>query len=259
MENLVRITRITRESFYQDLVELNEKKKQGILEPQLPLLELSKYLSERVVTPADRPPPECTACGVCCAFALMVPVTMADSERLSDIVEITFDSEHPDIAVDRVLSRSRENGHCINLQGNLGEEIGCRIYEDRPSVCREFEAGSDRCHEYRRIYGIEPQLTDAEIHSALKRIAGVKKRDVISEVQFVKGATVTSFGYSVGDEESWTSGNSLRLKVFIRLDDEEPHELHEFDPAEETWLESDFLALTMDEAGRMIAAKVGQG
>ena len=33
MENLVRITRVPREMFYQNLLELNEKKKMRILDP----------------------------------------------------------------------------------------------------------------------------------------------------------------------------------------------------------------------------------
>ncbi|MGB0259558.1 MAG: hypothetical protein ACPGES_12975 [Coraliomargarita sp.] len=31
----------------------------------------------------------------------------------------------------------------------------CKIYEDRPSVCRKFEPGSEQCIEARRRQGIK--------------------------------------------------------------------------------------------------------
>jgi Fe-S-cluster containining protein len=39
---------------------------------------------------------------------------------------------------------------CVAFEGQLGGRCGCSVYEDRPSVCREFEVGSDLCHEARK-------------------------------------------------------------------------------------------------------------
>src|SRR5829696_4971814 len=115
MEKPVRITRIKREAFYQDLIERNELKKKRIARPQLPLLKLSIYADKRKVTPASEPVPECVTCGVCCAYLLFVPVTLKDSERLNEFVELTLDNCETEIAVDRVLPRNADSGHCINL------------------------------------------------------------------------------------------------------------------------------------------------
>src|SRR5678816_3802636 len=120
MEKPVRITRIKREAFYQDVIERNELKKKRIAQPQLPLSKRSIYADKRKVTPGDDPVPECVTCGVCCAYLLFVPVTLEDSERLSDYVELTLDGCETEIAVDRLLPRDPESGHCSNLVGTLG-------------------------------------------------------------------------------------------------------------------------------------------
>jgi Fe-S-cluster containining protein len=43
---------------------------------------------------------------------------------------------------------------CVAFEGTLGARCGCSIYEDRPSVCREFEPGSDLCREARDRAGL---------------------------------------------------------------------------------------------------------
>ena len=254
MENLVRITRIKREAFYRELFELNEQKKKRLSEPQLPLLELSKYVGERTVTPKDAAIPDCVTCGLCCAYPLFVPVTFEESERLNAYVELTLDDSDAEIPIDRVLPRKPENGHCANLDGTLGERVACTIYHDRPQVCHDFDAGSDRCHEYRRIYGLEPQLTDSEIASAMSGLEVVEKKERIMDARIVEAGTVTHFSFSFGDEEGTTT-ESLRLKIVVFLEDETSHEIHNFDPAEEIWFETDFVPLTLAEARELIASR----
>ena len=45
---------------------------------------------------------------------------------------------------------------CAALTGKLGDEVGCGIYEWRPSPCREFEEGSDACNRARSRFGLAP-------------------------------------------------------------------------------------------------------
>jgi Fe-S-cluster containining protein len=40
----------------------------------------------------------------------------------------------------------------------LSEDQRCTVYETRPRVCREFEAGGERCQEARRLSGLTPLL-----------------------------------------------------------------------------------------------------
>jgi len=253
MEKPVSITRIRRDEFYQDLVERNVQKKKLLNEPQLPLLDLSKYVSERVVTPADAAQPECVTCGVCCAYALFVPVTREESERLGTYVELTLDDSDAEIPIDRVLPR-QENGNCSHLNGTLGDHVECSIYHERPQVCHDFDAGSDRCHEYRRIYGLEPQLTESEVAAAIRSLERVEKKERILEARIVEAGTLTSYSFSFGDEEAVTT-QSILLKIVVFLEDETSHEIHRFDPAEEIWFETDFVPLTLAEARELIASR----
>jgi len=48
--------------------------------------------------------------------------------------------------------------HCVALAGQVGQEVSCRIYEQRSSTCREFEAGSEDCIKARKIHGL-PELS----------------------------------------------------------------------------------------------------
>ena len=63
---------------------------------------------------------ECIKCGLCCWFD---PETMTGKKEL--IIK-------PD-------------GFCIHRNGN-----GCKIYEDRPQTCKDFERGGAMCLELRR-------------------------------------------------------------------------------------------------------------
>jgi Fe-S-cluster containining protein len=43
---------------------------------------------------------------------------------------------------------------CVALEGELGGQCGCTVYEDRPAVCRRSEAGSELCREARDRAGL---------------------------------------------------------------------------------------------------------
>jgi Fe-S-cluster containining protein len=51
---------------------------------------------------------------------------------------------------------------CVALTGKLGERVGCSIYENRPTPCRQFAASYEngernpRCDEARQVYGMPP-------------------------------------------------------------------------------------------------------
>lgn len=42
------------------------------------------------------------------------------------------------------------------------ERRACRNYDWRPSVCRDFAAGSEECHGWRRLYQIEVPHAEAK-------------------------------------------------------------------------------------------------
>lgn len=56
---------------------------------------------------------------------------------------------------------------CIALAGAIGEEVKCTIYENRSSVCRDFDASwingeqNERCDKARAAWGLPPLEPDA--------------------------------------------------------------------------------------------------
>jgi len=54
---------------------------------------------------------------------------------------------------DRLVAGEKHprGGVCLWLDESTG---GCRHYEHRPSICREFEMGSEECHSWREEYGV---------------------------------------------------------------------------------------------------------
>ena len=50
--------------------------------------------------------------------------------------------------------------HCAALQGVVGKQVTCTVYEQRPAPCREVEPGDDKCNQARARYGL-PKLTSA--------------------------------------------------------------------------------------------------
>jgi uncharacterized protein len=64
----------------------------------------------------------------------------------------------------RLVMRGTQATHprCVALEGVVGQDIGCGIYAQRPSVCRElqpsWESGvpSEQCDKARRAHGLPP-------------------------------------------------------------------------------------------------------
>lgn len=96
----------------------------------------------------------CQSCGACCAnFRVDFAVYELESEG----------GHVPDglaVEVNGNTARMRGTDHvpirCAALTGKLGRNVGCGIYEWRPSPCREFEAGSDACDRARARHGMAP-------------------------------------------------------------------------------------------------------
>ncbi|MEQ1506596.1 MAG: YkgJ family cysteine cluster protein [Myxococcota bacterium] len=113
-------------------------------------------------TPPDASPGEpadgwihpCLTCGACCAafrvsFYWAEPVPEERTVRISPFRAAMAGTEgHPP--------------RCLALGGTIGERVGCVIYADRPSPCREFApawedgAPNPRCDAARRSHGLDP-------------------------------------------------------------------------------------------------------
>jgi Fe-S-cluster containining protein len=47
------------------------------------------------------------------------------------------------------------NNRCVALTGEVGCNVGCSIYNNRPKACRAFVPGSALCYEAREAAGIK--------------------------------------------------------------------------------------------------------
>ena len=45
---------------------------------------------------------------------------------------------------------------CVNLDGEVGCGVACRIYEQRPTPCRSVEIGDEKCLVARTAHGLPP-------------------------------------------------------------------------------------------------------
>ncbi len=46
--------------------------------------------------------------------------------------------------------------HCRALEGELGKNVTCVAYAQRPSPCREVEPGDAKCTQARAKHGLPP-------------------------------------------------------------------------------------------------------
>ncbi len=111
---------------------------------------------------ADRPQPPnsgaaapnrtaspCQACGACCAYAGDWPRFSTESE--AELDRIPADLVAPSLGGMRWLG-----DRCAALDGVVGTATACRIYADRPHVCRACEPGDDACTMARERRGLAP-------------------------------------------------------------------------------------------------------
>ena len=59
-------------------------------------------------------------------------------------------------------TEQKTGNRCIALQGKVGQQVRCTIYENRPSPCRNFQAAYEhgipnkRCNEARMAHQLKP-------------------------------------------------------------------------------------------------------
>lgn len=117
---------------------------------------------------------DCQSCGACCKAhpnyegRSYVKIYDQDFERLTDeqrekyTVTIPLGSSEAsgysylDNWLQRGAMRLVEDKKCAALTGEIGNCVGCDIYDNRPDVCRGFEKGDDSCHFARMEAGLGP-------------------------------------------------------------------------------------------------------
>ena len=96
----------------------------------------------------------CQQCGACCAyFRVSFYWTEALESALADgLVEQV--SGH----MACMAGTNAQLPRCHALQGEIGKEVTCTVYAQRPSPCRELQPGDEKCTRARAWYGLGPVL-----------------------------------------------------------------------------------------------------
>lgn len=98
---------------------------------------------------------DCCKCGACCLAGFDVLLGEEDVDRFEaapGLLRLTVLHQRPGWPM-RFMAKGEDGARCAALEGELGE-VRCTIYDDRPGLCREFEAGSDDCVEARQRFGL---------------------------------------------------------------------------------------------------------
>jgi len=85
---------------------------------------------------------DCQSCGACCAYKWSWPILRRDR---SDAAGIPSQMVRADLPLMRT-----EGSRCVALEGVVGQRVGCSIYGERPTACRNFQPGSALCLEARK-------------------------------------------------------------------------------------------------------------
>jgi Fe-S-cluster containining protein len=89
---------------------------------------------------------DCQSCGACCSFKWSWPILRKDR---SDSVGIPKEMLREDYPLMKTT-----NGRCVALNGDVGCNVSCSIYQNRPDACMKFAAGSELCKEARIAKGL---------------------------------------------------------------------------------------------------------
>ena len=92
----------------------------------------------------------CLDCGACCA-SFRVSFYWSEAEARGLPAALT---EQVNAWFSCMGGTNQARPHCIALEGAVGEAVSCRVYDQRPSPCREVEAGDGQCTKARTRHGL---------------------------------------------------------------------------------------------------------
>lgn len=105
----------------------------------------------------------CQKCGACCSsYRVSFYWREAEKSDNPNAVPQTYWEEGSGHLRTMRGTESKHSPKCSALSGKVGDFVSCKIYDNRPSPCRNFEASFEngthkpRCDEARKKHGLEP-------------------------------------------------------------------------------------------------------
>lgn len=106
----------------------------------------------------------CLDCGACCNY-FKVYFSKKESSEFGGQVPQEYVEKYDDKHMNMIGRNKFKSGQrCKALDGEIGKQVFCTIYENRPSVCRAFEVISPegyqnpRCRKARIQFGLPGDL-----------------------------------------------------------------------------------------------------
>lgn len=110
----------------------------------------------------------CMTCGACCAY-FRVSFYWAEGDDAGGYVPASLTQQLSPFL--RCMDgTNQKHVRCVALEGQIGVEVHCSVYENRPTPCREFamsgEDGqiNDACNRARASYGLPSLYKDMLFH-----------------------------------------------------------------------------------------------
>ena len=97
----------------------------------------------------------CESCGACCAqFRVSFYWSESDAHPGGRVPASLTVPVTPHL----IAMRGTEGAspRCAALEGEVGRTVSCSIYARRPTPCRDFMAGDERCNSARQSLGLPP-------------------------------------------------------------------------------------------------------
>ncbi len=99
----------------------------------------------------------CITCGACCA-TFRVSFYWAEADPFVGGTVPPELTEKISSSLVAMKGTNQSACRCVALEGEIGGDIRCGIYEQRSSTCREFESGSEACLRARNRHGLTDSL-----------------------------------------------------------------------------------------------------
>ncbi len=104
----------------------------------------------------------CLDCGACCAY-FRVSFFWGECQSSGGVVpdDLVVQINPTRVAM---IGTDAKPSRCISLNGEIGKQVGCSIYANRSSPCREFDASwvngvhNPSCDDARAAYGLPPLM-----------------------------------------------------------------------------------------------------
>jgi Fe-S-cluster containining protein len=117
------------------------------------------HIAQKLYSSGNRFDMDCQTCGACCAkYRVSFYWAEADDgpdgadDRGARVPAALTEPLTPHLRCMR--GTSSKTPRCIALEGDIGRSVGCGIYDQRPSVCREVMPGDPQCLKARAEHGI---------------------------------------------------------------------------------------------------------